>query len=118
MKLTEVIALVGYAFGMALGQVLFKLAALRVPTDGVWQDKLARLVWIPYFWAALAVYVVLTVVWVYLLTFVPLSRAYAFAALAFVLVPLAAAGLFGETLTLSFLLGLLAVVVGLVLIAQ
>jgi drug/metabolite transporter (DMT)-like permease len=118
MRLIEIAALTGYALGMALGQILFKLAALRVPAELIWQRKLAKLLWIPYFWAALAVYVALTVVWVYLLTLVPLSRAYAFVALAFVLVPFAAAALFGEPLTFRYLLGLLAIVAGLVLIGR
>jgi drug/metabolite transporter (DMT)-like permease len=118
MKLTEILVLTAYAIGMTMGQLLFKLAAMRLPIESGWQEKLARLIWLPYFWAALAIYVLLTVVWVYLLTFIPLSRAYAFVALAFVLVPLGAFAFFNEALTLTFSLGLAAVVIGLVLIAQ
>jgi drug/metabolite transporter (DMT)-like permease len=61
-------------------------------------------------------YGLLTGLWVYLLTFTPLSRAYPFVALAFVLTPLLASRLFGEALKPSFFLGLAAIVAGLLVI--
>ena len=34
LSLTQIAVLFGYAFGMTGGQMLFKLAALRLPQDG------------------------------------------------------------------------------------
>lgn len=90
---------VGLAFatvsGLAIGQVLFKLAAGRVVADGTWVD---RLLLNPWLIAALTVYALATGTWIALLTRVPLNLAYPFMALAFVIVPLMSAWLLGEPL--------------------
>ena len=89
---------------MSAGQMLFKLAAQRGPALTRWQD-VPLLLQEPLFWVALLPYATATVLWLYLLQQVPLSRAYPFSALAFVVVPLLAAALFGEVLSLRLMLG-------------
>jgi drug/metabolite transporter (DMT)-like permease len=59
-----------------------------------------------YFITAIVLYTGLTLFWVWLLTFTPLSRAYPFVALAFALSPLLAGLLFGETISARLWLGL------------
>ena len=66
--------------------------------------------------AALFVYGTATLLWIVLLQRVPLSRAYPFAALGFVLVPLASAWLFGERISVPYVLGAAFVIVGIVTI--
>ena len=51
--------------------------------------------------------------WVWILSFTPLSRAYPFVALAFALTPLLAGLLFGETISLHLIIGLLLILGGL-----
>jgi drug/metabolite transporter (DMT)-like permease len=51
--------------------------------------------------------------WVWILSFTPLSRAYPFVALAFALTPLLAGSLFGETISLRLITGLLFIICGL-----
>jgi drug/metabolite transporter (DMT)-like permease len=112
----QVAVLVAYAAGMAGGQLLFKAAALRMPAQGSFAERLLTLTYNGYFLAALAVYLALSLVWVWLLRFTPLSRAYLFVALSFALVPLAAAFAFDEPLSVRFLIGVALTVCGLVLV--
>ena len=70
-----------------------------------------------YFLLALVGYLILAALWVRILSFTPLSRAYPFAALAFVLTPLLGGLLFGEALPLRLLAGVAAIALGLVLVA-
>ena len=88
LALSQVALLVAYAAGMAGGQMLFKAAALRYLPDGTATERAFSLVFNAYFLGAVALYVALTVLWVWLLTFIPLSRAYPFVALAFAITPL------------------------------
>jgi drug/metabolite transporter (DMT)-like permease len=117
LTLAQVILLSAYAAGMAGGQILFKMAALRV-TEGSIDDRLAGLVQNWYFFAAILLYAGLSVLWVWILTFTPLSRAYPFVAMAFVLTPLLGVMVFGEPLDVRLILGLLFVLGGLVLISS
>jgi drug/metabolite transporter (DMT)-like permease len=112
----QIVVLAAYAAGMAGGQLLFKAAALRVPSQGTIAERLLALGHNAYFIAALVAYLGLSFVWVWLLRFTPLSRAYLFVALSFALVPLAASLTFGEPLSLRFLVGAVLMVCGLILV--
>jgi len=112
----QIAALAAYAAGMAGGQLLFKAAALRMPAQGTFAERLLALAHNGYFLAALAVYLGLSLVWVWLLRFTPLARAYLFVALSFALVPLAAAPAFDEPLSARFVLGAVLTVCGLILV--
>ena len=113
----QIAVLCAYAAGMAGGQLLFKAAALRMPPDGTLVERLIALAQNGYFLAALAAYFGLSLVWVWLLRFTPLSRAYLFVALSFALVPIAAAAAFDEPLSARFVLGAILTVCGLILVA-
>ncbi|MFL9827685.1 hypothetical protein [Rhodoplanes sp. SY1] len=113
----QILLLAGYALGMVGGQMLFKLAALRLPAEAGGAARLASLVQNGWFVAAVLLYGVLSVFWVWVLTFTPLSRAYPFVALAFAVTPLVAALAFSEPLSLRLVLGILVIAGGLVLVA-
>jgi drug/metabolite transporter (DMT)-like permease len=66
-----------------------------------------------YFLSALVLYAGFALVWVWILSFTPLSRPYPFVALAFALTPLLAGSLFGETISLRLIIGLLLILGGL-----
>jgi drug/metabolite transporter (DMT)-like permease len=70
-----------------------------------------------YFYAAFALYCTLSILWVWILTFTPLSRAYPFVALAFAVAPLLGAWVFGEPINLRLALGITAILCGLFLVA-
>ena len=100
------------------GQMLFKAAALRYAPDGPLGERLLGLVANGYFLGAVALYVALTVLWVWILTFTPLSRAYPFVALAFAMTPLLGGLVFGEPIALRLMLGIALILGGLLLVAS
>ena len=115
MGATDVLILILYTLGISLGQVQFKVAAdhARRQADG---GFVAAMLVNGHFYAAILLYGALTVVWVWLLMRIPLSRAYPFVVLSFVFTPVLAALWFGETLNLWYFAGLALIVSGLALI--
>lgn len=104
-----------YAAGMAGGQLLFKLAALRTGGTTL-AERLPQLLQNGFFLAALALYFALSLLWVWILGFTPLSRAYPFVALAFAITPLLAALVFAEPLPSRLLIGIVVILFGLMLV--
>jgi drug/metabolite transporter (DMT)-like permease len=68
-----------------------------------------------YFVAAMIIYVLLSLAWVWILTMVPISKAYPFIALNFILVAGAGVTLFSEKLSTQNWVGLLLIGAGIVL---
>jgi drug/metabolite transporter (DMT)-like permease len=113
----QIALLAAYAVGMSAGQVLFKLAAVDfAAAGGGLPHRLVGLALNPYFVGAVIFYAGLAVLWVWVLSFTPLSRAYPFVALAFAITPLIGAALFGEPMSARLLLGLAFVLCGLYLV--
>jgi len=112
----QLVELLCFPVAMAAGQVLFKRAASQIApsSGGSWLIEVARL---PTMWVAVALYAGATLFWVRILSTVPLSRAYPFAALAFVLVPAAGYFFFHEPITLRYALGTAFIVIGVVVAA-
>jgi drug/metabolite transporter (DMT)-like permease len=100
-----------FPMAMATGQVLFKYSATRY--SALSSPLLLFLKW--PFLLALAVYAVTTIGWVLVLRTAPLSRAYPFMALSFVVVPFLSWIFFKEPLSLKYLLGIVAIVGGIIL---
>jgi drug/metabolite transporter (DMT)-like permease len=117
LSLTQIAVLCAYAVGMAGGQMLFKLAALRVAADGPIAERAVALLQNGYFLAALVAYFVLAILWVWILSVTPLSRAYPFVALAFAITPILGGILFGEPLSLRLAAGIAVILCGLLLVA-
>ena len=117
LALSQAALLLAYAAGMAGGQLLFKAAALRYASEAPLGERLLSLVQNVYFLVAVVLYVALTVLWVWILTFTPLSRAYPFVALAFAITPLLAGFVFGEAVTVRLMLGIGLILCGLLLVA-
>jgi len=107
--------LVLYAAGMSIGQILFKFAADRSKGEAA-GGFLGALLRDGYFLAAIVIYAGLTVLWVWLLTRVPLSRAYPFVVLSFAFTPALASVVFGESIGLWYLVGLGLIVSGLAIL--
>jgi multidrug transporter EmrE-like cation transporter len=115
--LRQLAELVTFPLTIAVGQILFKRAAGQIGSaQGTsWVLDVARL---PTMWLAVALYAAATLLWVRILTTVPLSRAYPFAALAFVIVPAAGYFLFSESMTVRQALGTALIVAGVVVVAR
>ena len=117
MTFSQIGTCLAFAFLLAAGQVMFKSAALAMPPiRGLAQ--LAGALQLPVLWLALILYGSATILWIIILQTVPLSRAYPFAAMGFVLVPAAGVLFFGERLNQGFVIGLIFIVLGLVFLAR
>lgn len=108
----RVIYLLCFALLLVAGQILFKYAALRASPDALPWSLIN--IWLIL---ALGLYGIATMLWVWLMTFVPLAYAYPFAALGFVIVPLAGVYLFDEPLSWRYVVGAALIVTGIVTIA-
>ena len=114
LTLTQILLLAAYAAGMSGGQLLFKSAALRYgAAGGDTSERLLGLLHNVYFLLAVLLYAGLSVLWVWLLSFTPLSRAYPFVALAFALTPFLGALVFQEAVSARLIIGVLFVLCGL-----
>jgi drug/metabolite transporter (DMT)-like permease len=92
MKVSETLLTLAVVFGIAVGQILFKLAAVTLSSDGSFWVR-----WLnPYLIIALCVYGLATLLWVWVLRTVPLHLAYPLMALAFLFVPTLAYIFLGE----------------------
>ena len=113
----QLLELISFPLVLATGQILFKRAAQQIGTaQGTsWILDIARL---PTMWLAVILYAAATLLWVRILTTVPLSRAYVFVALAFVIVPAAGYFLFDESLSTRFLIGTALIVAGVIVAAR
>jgi multidrug transporter EmrE-like cation transporter len=116
-SLRQLLELISFPVAIAAGQLLFKRAAGQ--TAGVtgvsWLIEIARL---PTLWLALALYGGATLLWVRVLTTMPLSRAYPFMALAFVLVPAASHVFFQEPINTYHVVGTVLIVIGVLVVAR
>ena len=112
MTLANVLTLIAYALGMSIGQILFKVSADRAKNDSA-AGFLTSLLTDAYFLLAVLSYGALTLLWVWILTHIPLSRAYPFVVLAFVFTPVLASLMFGESLNAWYFAGLSLILCGL-----
>jgi drug/metabolite transporter (DMT)-like permease len=114
LTLSQIALLIAYAAGMAAGQLLFKGAALKFAApDGSPAERILALFSNLYFLAALALYAALAILWVWVLSFTPLSRAYPFVALAFAFTPLLGGLVFDEAMSGRLVFGVLLILAGL-----
>jgi drug/metabolite transporter (DMT)-like permease len=117
LSLTQISILALYAVGMAGGQLLFKVASLRFAGNATVTERVLGLLLNGYFLAAVALYAALSVLWVWVLSFTPLSRAYPFVALAFALTPVLGMLAFAEPFSWRLAGGIALILGGLLLVA-
>lgn len=117
LSFARIALLIGYAGGMAGGQILFKMAALKGVAENPWAERLFSMMFNGFFATAVLLYAALTVLWVWILNFTPLSRAYVFVALAFAVTPLLGAFIFAEPISIRLVIGISLVFCGLLFVA-
>lgn len=120
MKISQVIMVMVFSIGMGLGQLLLKFSAQRqlINTETRWLYRLLALFTDWPFLLGITLYGILLIYWVWLLTFLPLSRAYPFTLLSFIIAATGGALFFNEALTLPFVVGLTIIGVGLVVLSM
>lgn len=98
---------------MATAQVLLKFAGIHAAAHfNVFHAFLAN----PWFWGALLAAAIGMVCWLMALKKMPLAIAYPGTALIYVIAPLASAALFGDPLTVQYILGMASIIAGVCLI--
>lgn len=114
LTLGQLAGLVGFAMSMATGQILFKYGASQVPhVQGL--NGWFTLLFQPVILSALTLYGASTLLWLWLLQRIPLTTAYPFAALAFLLVPFGGWLIFNESLNGKYLIGVACILGGVIL---
>lgn len=97
--------------GLAIGQILFKVSAMALSQSGTFLDlKTAST-----FLAAMSLYGVTSVAWVWVLQKIELGRVYPLMALAFVLVPLGSHLVFGERFQPQYFFGVVLTMAGIII---
>ncbi|MBF87898.1 MAG: hypothetical protein CMJ14_07855 [Pelagibacterales bacterium] len=121
----QILQLIGFAFLMSTGQMLFKKTAISItnlskeigdPVGII--ESIFRAIQIPWFYMALLTYGLATILWLYILQRIPLSVAYPFTALAMIIVPIFSVFLFEEKLTYSYFMGSILVISGIAIISR
>jgi len=108
MTLQNFVLTIVCVLGIAIGQILFKQAARTLdPGNGL--IAMATNGWLL---TAFVLYGGATLLWIYVLRTTPLSFAYPLFALAFIIVPLLSAFVFGEPVRLSYFVGGALIVAG------
>ena len=97
-------------FGLAIGQLLFKASSMALAQAG------SFLSWkvLSTLFAAVCLYGVTSIAWVWILQRVELGKVYPLMALAFVLVPMGSYFAFGERFQVQYFLGVALIVLGIV----
>lgn len=116
MDVLQIVKLLAFVLLLSAGQLLFKQTAQSTAAlnniSGLL--SLASNFW---FWLAIGLYGSATVLWIAILQRTPLSVAYPFTALAFVVVPLASWAFMGESINLGYVAGGFFIIVGIGVIA-
>jgi drug/metabolite transporter (DMT)-like permease len=106
-------ACLSFAVIMGVGQLLFKFAAQDIRIRA--EVSLVSAAFSPWLIAAIFLYAAGTVLWIGILMYVPLNKAYPFALLGAALVPILAVLALGEALSIYYPLGLGVVVIGIMI---
>ena len=96
--------------GLAIGQILFKVGATALAQTGsflAFKPAAAVL-------AAMTLYAITSIAWVWVLQKVELGRVYPLMALAFILVPLGSHLVFGERFQPQYFVGVALIIVGII----
>jgi drug/metabolite transporter (DMT)-like permease len=107
--LIQIVAVI-CVIGLAIGQILFKVSATSLAQTG----SFFALKTAATLFAAMTLYAITTIAWVWVLQKVELGRVYPLMALAFVLVPLGSHLIFGERFHLQYFVGVALIMIGIV----
>lgn len=99
---------------LAAGQLLFKQVGLSIRDQSLVEALLSTLRQ-PAFYAAISLYGLSTLLWIWILSRVPLTQAYPWVAAGVVIVPLLGWWVFGERVSITFWVGVILIVIGIVL---
>ncbi len=109
------VSLMVFTISLAFGQVLFKKIGLSVRGLPI-RDGLLAAAREPALYAALTLYGAATLLWIWILSRVPLSRAYPWVSVGTAIVPFLGWYIYGERLSPVFWVGLVLIMAGILVI--
>ena len=114
MDFIQVLLALVCVLAISIGQILFKQAGLEIQAIDNWFNlKVMAIICI-----AGIIYGSATLLWIYLLKTVDLSRIYIFMALSFIIVPIASNIIFDERLSFGFFVGMALVLAGIFVVVR
>lgn len=117
MNVIHIALLIGFSFLLSLGQIVLKFGVnVAQKQTNTTATMIYALLWTWQFWAAIALCGSLVLFWAWLLSIIPLSKAYPFVVLAFVFAAILEHYLFGQNLSWKFFAGCGLIVSGLIVI--
>jgi len=114
MSFLNLVLIIICVLGISSGQILFKLASNYFPKHLTINEVLI-FTFNKYFFSALVIYGLATILWIYALKLVPLNVAYPLMSLAFVIVPVLSYFFLHEPIEYKTLVGTLVIVLGLLI---
>ncbi len=114
MSALQLLLTVVCVLAICIGQILFKYVGVTYQNTGTLLDLKVIAMSV----LALTIYGAATVLWIYLLRFIPLSKAYPYMALSFVIVPIFSAVFFREPLSAAYFMGTALILSGLVVVSR
>jgi drug/metabolite transporter (DMT)-like permease len=111
--LINIAALLAYALAVSFGNLLFNQAAIELQSQPIGRGILLAFSQPAFYFAAL-LFLMATVLWVWILSRVTLSLAYPFLALPIIIVPALASYYFGDVQSTRYWLGAALVAIGVV----
>jgi drug/metabolite transporter (DMT)-like permease len=114
MSIFNLILILICVFGIACGQILFKLASGFFPKSLAFNELLSFAL-NRYFLSALVIYGLATILWIYALKLVPLNVAYPLMSLAFIIVPILSYIFLKEAIEYKTFVGTLVIILGLLI---
>jgi drug/metabolite transporter (DMT)-like permease len=108
---SNAIGLAVFTTMLAIGQMLFKKAGLSIRGMTL-IDGLLSVARLPAFYAAITLYALSTLLWIWLLSRVTLMQAYPWVSAGVILVPLLSALVYGERASTSYWFGAALIVIG------
>jgi drug/metabolite transporter (DMT)-like permease len=109
----DIVSLIICVLAICVGQGLFKYVGLQL-RDG--ELLFSYRVAVPAI-ASGIIYVTATVIWIVLLKHIPLSKAYSFMAMSYIVVPLIGMLVFNEQISVKAMLGAVLIVLGILVVA-
>lgn len=103
---------------ISAGQALLKLSSSSLPQESLTIAGILAFVLDPYFLAAIANYVTVFFLWIWVLRYADLSKAYPFLALTFAVVPLIGIVFFGERASFPLVIGIALILTGVAIIGR
>ena len=104
---------------LACGQLIWKIGLDKLQVKALLSmEGIKKAMLSPYIWGGMAIYVVATVIWLNVLSKLPLSVAYPLMSIAYVFGLILAKTVLGESISLTRWMGGFVIVLGLILISR